>query len=230
MWHKYILAAFILLLFPKLLEESHSLNAAKVNKGDANLFSRNPEVFFSGWFKPRKSLLLISSPDFSFVQFGGLEVEGWPHNTAWVPEERTWRELPSSFPWDPLVGCLGMAWDAWERIYLGRFLRLGSQFILMTVWSNAVIGLLELYMMPQISHCLISIWTMFLITCITFWSVLKWPGSCTGWWLTRPFQLKYSVLMYSVLRCSVLFFSELYWKFMLTPFCHKYILREVPSS
>lgn len=108
MWHKYILAAFILLLFSKLPKGSQLLNAANVSKDDENVFSRNTEVSFLGWFKPRKSLLLISSPDFSFVCFGEQEAGGWPHYSLQVSEEDMERELPSSFPWDPVIRCMGM--------------------------------------------------------------------------------------------------------------------------
>lgn len=153
MWHKYIVAAFILLLIPKLPKGSHSLNAAKVNKDYENLFSRNPEVFFPGWFKPRKHLLLTSSPDFplsslknrrltgDFITFYRCLSRGHGEGAAKLFSLRSSDRMHGSG----------------SRLNPGRLLISGSLYILMTLWSNAGTGLLERYLIPQIGQCLVGI-------------------------------------------------------------------------
>jgi len=46
-------------------------------------------------------------------------------------------------------------------------------------WSNPGTGFQERWSMPQACPSSRGIWTMALIKCFNFWSVLKWSGSWT---------------------------------------------------
>ena len=74
------------------------------------------------------------------------------------------REVLSSCPWNPVIGCIGMVQScakaglAWAlgNIYLPR------------EWSNTGTGFLERWSMPHACQCLRGIWTVPLIICFNF--------------------------------------------------------------
>ena len=78
--------------------------------------------------------------------------------TSWGGAEE--REVLSSSPWYPVIGCLGMA-QSCIRGGLNWVLRSIS---LLSGWSNTGTGFLKRWSMLQASQCLRGIWTMPLTT------------------------------------------------------------------
>ena len=106
--------------------------------------------------------------------------------TSWF-SQASWggdleREVLTSSPWDPVVGCVEMVHCC---IRGGLDWTLGS-ISLQRRWSSIGTGSLERWLMPHTCQCFRGIWTMPLITCFNFWSALNWSGSWVRWLLDVP--------------------------------------------
>ena len=102
-------------------------------------------------------------------------------------------KVPSSSPWDPVMGYSVGVVQSCAKGGLGW--TLGS-FSLPRGWSKPGTGLLERCLTPQACQCLRGIWTMPLATGINFWSALNWSGSWTGWSLEVLSNWKVSSILF----------------------------------
>lgn len=123
--------------------------------------------------------------------FGAKEAEGSPRHSLQLWEEGGW----SGRCWSLLLGIQWQNVSEWFKAAPGR-VKTGHEEPLLRGSSNAAAVFLERWSVPQACQCWRGIWTMPLMTYLSFWSVLDcsvldwsvldWSGSGTGWLLSVP--------------------------------------------